>query len=100
MTTIRKLLTYSAVAASLTLGGVAVFSAPASAHVVCNSAGDCWSTHSRHKYPSDLQIRFYSDRYAHERYRNRHWRNHHRNWRDEHHEDDRGYYRDGIWITF
>lgn len=100
MTRIGKFLTYGAVAASLTIGGLAAFTSSASAHVVCNRAGDCWSTHSRYNYPSELGVRFYSDRYANDRYRQRHWHDNNRNWRDEHHDRDRGYYRDGLWVTF
>ena len=100
MTRIGKLLTYGAVTAAVTVSGLAAISTAASAHVVCNRAGDCWSTHTRYNYPSSLGIRFYSDRYANERYRNRHWHGDHHNWRDEHHDRDRGYYRDGAWITF
>ena len=98
MTRLGKLLTHAAVAA--VIGGAAlVASAPAaSARVVCNYTGDCWSTNQRYQYPADVRVRFYNDRYTNGHYRNRHWRNHHRNWRDAHH--DRGYYREGLWVTF
>ena len=98
MTRIGKFLTYGAVAASLTIGSLAAFTSSASAHVVCNRAGDCWSTHTRYQYPATQGIRFYNDRYNNEQYRNRHWRGHDRNWRGENH--DRGYYNNGLWVTF
>lgn len=70
----------------------------ASARVVCNRAGDCWSTHTDVTYPAELGIQAYSDRYADSAYRDHHWHDNHRNWRDEHHDHDRGYYRDGAWV--
>lgn len=81
-------------------GGVAAFALPASAHVVCNQAGDCWSTHANVRYPRDLQIRRYNDRYADQNYRERRWHNNHRTWREENHDRDRGAYRNGVWFQF
>lgn len=81
--------------------GTAAFtlSAPsASAHVICNSEGDCWSTHSTYKYPPDLGVTIYNDRYADKTYRESQWRDEHRTWRDERH--DRGYYKGGVWVQF
>jgi hypothetical protein len=84
--------------AALALGSVAATVQSASAHVVCNRDGDCWSTHSTYKYPADLGVTIYSDRYADQAYRDREWRDMHRVWRDARH--DRGYYRGGVWVTF
>lgn len=100
MLSTRKLLTAAAVGTLVSLAAVVAGTSAASAHVVCNRAGDCWSTHSRYHYPRNLGVRIYSDRYQREEYRQRHWRNKQRNWRDDHHERDRGYYRDGLWVTF
>ena len=97
--TIGKLFTTSAIVALLAVGAVASGTTAASAHVVCNRNGDCWNTHARYRYPGTLGIRFYSNRYDNEQYRHRHWHDQ-RTWRDEHHDDDRGYYRDGTWVTF
>ena len=97
---IGKVFTYSAVAAFVTLGGIASFSSAASAHVVCNRAGDCWSTHANVRYPRNLGVRTYSDRYADEGYRQQRWRGNNRTWRDENHDRDRGAYRNGIWFNF
>lgn len=99
MTKIGKIIALGAFMAPVALGAVAVTS-PASAHVVCNRSGDCWSTHARYTYPRDVGARFYGDRYANGTYRDRSWRGMNRTWRDEHHENDRGYYRNGLWITF
>jgi hypothetical protein len=53
--------TLSAVSAAVILaGGLVAFSQPASAHVVCNREGDCWSTHANVQYPSAFGIRTYN----------------------------------------
>lgn len=77
---------------------VAVAAQPASARVVCNRWGDCWQTNVVVRYPRDLGIRIYTDRYADQAYRERRWRRYHREWREEHHDSDRGYYREGVWV--
>lgn len=99
MTKIGRFFASIAVVAVVTVGVVVGVSPAASAHVVCNSQGDCWSTHQRYQYPSTLGIRFYNNRYRSDRYRHRHWHDQ-RTWRDEYHDSDRGYYNDGAWITF
>ena len=74
---------------------LAAFAAPASAYIVCNREGDCWHTESRYERPG---IRFDyhpDDWYFHERWEDRG----RRHWRSDFHRD-RGYYRNGIWITF
>lgn len=99
MTRLGKFLTTGAVAALIGVAGVAASTTPASARVVCNSDGDCWQTHARYQYPNELGVRYYNDRYASDRYRRHHWHDN-RTWRDEHHDRDRGYYRNGLWVTF
>ena len=99
MRKIGKFLASSAVVALIGLGVVVSGSTSASAYVVCNRSGDCWNTSQRYQYPSELGIRFYNNRYRSDRYRHRHWHDK-RTWRDEHHDSDRGYYRDGVWVTF
>jgi hypothetical protein len=91
---------FAVVGALAISAGAFAFAAPASAHVVCNRAGDCWSTHEMFTYPSELGIRVYNDRYADEAYRERRWHRYHRRWHDEDHDHDRGFWRDGVWITF
>lgn len=96
---IRKIiLTASALAASAC--GLALTSQPASARVVCNRFGDCWRTHEVVRYPRDLRVHAYSDRYADEAYRERRWRRMHRVWHNEDHDHDRGAWRNGAWVTF
>ena len=74
------------------LAGAAALAATAgsaSAYVVCNREGDCWRTHERYNYSPTFGLRIYDDNWrwrSGERYR----------WRDYH----RGYWRNGVWITF
>ena len=65
----------------------------ASAYVVCNRWGECWRTPYRYQYAPGLRVRFYDDGW----YRRHHWRHRYR-WREEH--EGRGYWRNGVWITF
>lgn len=76
--------------------GALIATAPsASAYVVCNRYGDCWHTAHRYHFPMRLGIRFYSDSWNHghdwDHDRYRHWRGD---------RDDRGYWRNGVWINF
>jgi hypothetical protein len=95
----RKAL-FAASAAVIISGGMVAAIQPASAHVVCNREGDCWSTHANVRYPRDMGVRVYNDRYSDQSYRERRWHNQTRNWRDENHDRDRGAYRNGLWVTF
>lgn len=75
----------------LGLGIIATSSAQAA--VVCNDAGDCWRVEREHKYPADARLHIYGDdwKWAEDeadRYR----------WREP--GEGRGYYRDGVWVTF
>jgi hypothetical protein len=86
--------------AALSVLGLVILAAPASAHVVCNRTGDCWSTHAKVRYPGNLGIRTYSDRYANDDYRRHRWGNNGRTWRGNEHDRDRGAYRNGVWFSF
>jgi len=90
----------AASAAALVVGGLSLLVQPASARVVCNGTGDCWSTHTTVQYPREYGIHTYSDRYSDQSYRERRWQNNHRTWRDENHDSDRGAYRSGVWVAF
>jgi len=91
MTTIRKLMTTGAVAALLGLGGLAATTTAADARTVCNRFGDCWHESARYDYPARLGVRFYGDDWR--------WR-HHDGYRWRGHHEGRGYWRNGIWVTF
>src|SRR5258706_11669366 len=76
-------------------GALAAFAAPASAYIVCNDFGDCWHAESRYERPG-IRFQYHPDDwYFHRTWSDRdRWR-----WRSEYHRD-RGYWRNGIWITF
>lgn len=73
---------------------LATFAGPASAYVACNREGDCWHTETRYERPG-IHFDYHPDDW----YFHRHWdsdRDHH--WREYH--EGRGYWRNGVWITF
>jgi hypothetical protein len=79
----------AAAAAVIGIGGMAMTSAPASASVVCNG-NVCWHTHHGYHYPASVGVVVHGD--------NWHWGAHdHYAW---HEHTGRGYWRDGLWVTF
>jgi hypothetical protein len=92
----KKALTTAALAALLGIGGLAVTAASASAAVVCNAEGDCWHTHDTYSYPTGLGVVVHEDNWRwdadHDRDAHVHYR-----W---HEHDGRGYWRNGVWVTF
>jgi hypothetical protein len=95
MTPTKKLLSGLALAASLGAGGMAITAGPAAAYVACNAAGDCWHTDKRYRYAPAYAVRRHPDSW----YFHRDWdKDKTLRWRSHH--DGRGYYRDGVWITF
>ncbi len=93
---IKTIISSVAMASVLGLGGVAVTAAPASAYVACNAAGECWHVDKRYTYAPAVGVIVHhpDDWYFH-----RDWAHDHTyQWR-EHHEG-RGYYRNGVWVTF
>ncbi|HWF64426.1 MAG TPA: hypothetical protein VN685_07450 [Rhizomicrobium sp.] len=85
----KKLLQAGA-AAILAAGALAVTTSAASAEIVCNSEGDCWHTHEHYDYQPSFGVVVHPDDWR--------WsdRDHYR-WREH---DGRGYWRNGIWLTF
>lgn len=84
--------------AGLMLGAIAICTQPAAARIVCNAYGDCWHANSSYNYD-------HADRGFHAQYHPDDWyfhqswnndRDHH--WRDYH--DGRGYYKNGVWLSF
>jgi hypothetical protein len=109
--TLRKLATTASTTALLCVAALCVSSSSAGARTVCNNNGDCWHESTQYDYPASLGFRFYGDDYRtthhdHERtgdtnhdQTNAADRDHnYYNWRDNH--DGRGYYQNGIWVTF
>ncbi len=95
MFNLRNITARGALAFLIGAGSVAAGSSGASADVVCNRFGDCWHTRHHYHFPVRLGVRFYSDgwqrghNWEHDRYR--HWRGD---------RDERGYWRNGVWINF
>ncbi|HYS45795.1 MAG TPA: hypothetical protein VEM35_05125 [Rhizomicrobium sp.] len=87
-----KSLVFGAVIGASALTAMAV---PASAYIACNRFGDCWHTESRYR-PPGMRFDYHPDDwYFHERWDG----DERRHWRSDYHRD-RGYYRNGLWITF
>jgi hypothetical protein len=91
---IKKLAIQAALGAMVAGGALAAMSAPASAYVVCNREGDCWHTEKRYSAPG-VTFQWHPDDW----YFHQHWdadRDH--RWHD--YREGRGYYRNGIWMSF
>ncbi len=87
--TIRKLMTTGAVAALLGIGAIAATTTAADARIACNRFGDCWHVNDNYTYPGTLGVRFYDDNWR--LHRGYHLRGDH---------EGRGYWRNGLWVTF
>jgi hypothetical protein len=91
---ITKILSSTAIAAGIALGGLAFTAPSASAYVAC-SGNECWHVDRRYHYaPGVVVVHHPDDWYFHHNWQADHtyaWREHH---------EGRGYYRNGVWITF
>ena len=85
----KKLLLQGAFAVLIGVGGLAATTTSASAYVACNRSGDCWHTTERYTYRPSFGISIHDDNWK--------WRGHHYRWREH---DGRGYWRNGLWVTF
>ena len=81
-------------AAGAALIGLALSATGASAYIACNRDGDCWHTETRGHYPGTGYSYHPDDWYFHQT-----WDKDHR-WRAEEHHRDRGFWRNGVWVTF
>lgn len=70
-------------------GALVAMSGSASAYVACNRFGDCWHTQERYSYRPHWGISIHDDNWR--------WRGRHYRWREH---EGRGYWRNGVWITF
>ena len=93
MRSLKKILATAAAASSMALGAAAVTGGPALAYVACNGVGECWHTDHRYHYAPTVGVITHPDTW----YFHQHWDANHRY--IDHHEG-RGYYRNGVWITF
>ena len=93
--TVKRMLSTTVAAALFGIGAFVATTGTASAYVACNRYGDCWHSEQRYRYAPSIGVRLHSDDwYFHRnwaRERNRHWREY---------RTGRGYYRNGVWITF
>jgi hypothetical protein len=79
-----------AAAAVVSAGALALTTSAASAYIVCNANGVCWHTHHRYVYRPAFGLVVHPDTW--------HWGpGRHYVWREHH---GRGYWRNGVWITF
>jgi hypothetical protein len=84
--TMRKLLLGAAIGVS----ALAATVGSASAYVACNRAGDCWHTQDRYTYRPAFGVTVHDEGWR--------WRDHDRyRWREH---NGRGYWRNGVWLTF
>ncbi len=88
MTFLKSALATGALAAALAAGSMVP---AASAAVACNAFGECWHTDRHVAYPANVGVTWHADNWARFHHRDYHWRGYH---------DGRGYWRNGIWITF
>jgi hypothetical protein len=85
-----KTITKLAAAALLSAATVAVTASTASAAVVCNREGECWHVSNRYHYRPEFGLVVHPDGWV--------WgANEHYRWHDHR---GRGYWRNGVWITF
>ena len=89
-----KALKTAAMTALMGLGALAFTAGSASAYVACNDRGDCWHT-DRHEHYRDVRVQWHPDNW----YWHHDWDND-RDHRWHHYHQGRGYWRDGVWITF
>ena len=89
-----KKIVIAAVLGALSAGPLAVSATSASAAVVCNRAGECWHTDARYRYREPGIVVHPDDWYFHQT-----WDRDHR-WRTEDHHRERGFWRNGVWVTF
>jgi hypothetical protein len=81
------------ISAALAVTGMGLLAVPASAEVVCNAAGDCWKTATHYEYKPEWKVVVHPDTWYEEHKADKALR-----WRESH--EGRGYWRDGVWVTF
>jgi hypothetical protein len=90
MKNFEKYLATAGIAALLGAGAIVATSAPASAEIVCNRHGDCWHVRDRYDYRPEFGVVVHPDNWR--------WRGRdHYRWREH---EGRGYWRNGIWLSF
>ena len=84
--------TFNNIAFATLLGAsaLAMTTAAASAHIVCNAEGDCWHTHAEYNYAPSLGLIIHPDNWRWKEGERHAWREH----------DGRGYWQGGAWKEF
>jgi hypothetical protein len=80
----------TALAALVAAGALAATVGSASAYIVCNDEGDCWHVHDQYTYPTGMVV--HDDAWKWDNAATVHYR-----W---HEHDGRGYWHNGLWVTF
>ena len=86
----KKMMLQGAMAAIIGAAALAATATAASAEIVCNGDGDCWHVREHYTYEPSFGLTIHDD----------HWRWHdgdHYRWREH---EGRGYWRNGLWVTF
>lgn len=77
-------------AALVGAGGLSLSTTAASAAIVCNRDGDCWHVKRNYRYQPSFRLFIHPD--------NWHWgKKEHFRFREH---DGRGYWKNGMWMTF
>ena len=85
----KKILVSAALSAIFAGGAMVALTAPASAAIVCNRAHECWHTTEAYHYKPAFGVTVHPDT----------WKFRGKGWTFREHEG-RGYWRNGVWITF
>ena len=83
----------AAVVSAVAISALAATAGSAGAAVVCNRWGECWHTHHHWAYPGGGYVWHSDDWYFHRQWGSGPYRWH--DWRG-----GRGYWRNGVWVTF
>lgn len=79
-----------AAATLVTVGGLAIMTASASAAIVCNAEGECWHTKAEYAYRPEFGVTVHPNDWRWGEADHYTWREH----------TGRGYWHNGVWVTF
>lgn len=85
-----RFLMRTALAASIAAAALAASAMPASAMIACNNFGQCWHVQGNYVYRPEFGITVHPDNWRWSRREHFRWREH----------PGRGYWHNGVWITF
>jgi hypothetical protein len=90
MTRSGKFLTEAALLCGATALALMAATLPASALIACSRSGECWHVRDNYVYRPEFGVVVHPDNWRPGRHEHVRWREH----------AGRGYWHDGIWITF